>query len=228
LNAVKLRFTPTAWAKLQFFCHQGDTEIGGFGITACNDLLLVEDFATVKQSCTMVTVAFDDDAVADFYDQQVDLGRKPNQFSRIWLHTHPGDSPKPSGIDEETFRRVFGACDWALMFILARGGKTYARLRFNVGPGGQVIIPVEVDFSQPFPACDHAAWLAEYLANVQQNAPLSEFADPQLTYGALGHRRAGEDWDFQDWHEHFNDKAWDGQEPQEPERFLDEEEEVFP
>ena len=45
-----LRFTPTAWAKLQYFCHRGNTEIGGFGLTSAEDLLLVEDFLTVRQS----------------------------------------------------------------------------------------------------------------------------------------------------------------------------------
>ena len=49
------------------------------------------------------------------------------------------------------------------MFILARGGQTYARLRFNVGPGGSLQIPVEVDFGQEFAAADHAAWEQEYL-----------------------------------------------------------------
>ena len=145
-----LRFTPTAWAKLEFFCHRGDTEIGGFGVSPANDPLLIEDFITVHQRVSAVTVAFDDTAVADFYDQQVDLGRQPHQFSRIWCHTHPGDSPNPSSTDEDTFARVFGGCDWAVMFILAKGGKTYARLRFNVGPGGHLLIPVEVDFAAPF------------------------------------------------------------------------------
>ena len=37
-----------------------------------------------------------------------------------------------------------------MMFILALGGKSYARLRFNVGPGGSVVIPVVVDYSQAF------------------------------------------------------------------------------
>ena len=105
---------------------------------------------TVKQRVTVASVAFDDAAVADFFDQQIDLGRKPQQFLRIWLHTHPGDSASPSSTDEETFARVFGNSDWAVMFILARGGQTYARLRFNVGPGGHVQIPVEVDFHRPF------------------------------------------------------------------------------
>ena len=53
------------------------------------------------------------------------------------------------------------------MFVLARDGKSYARLRFNVGPGGQVVIPVEVDYSLPFGASDHGAWEAEYKANIK-------------------------------------------------------------
>ena len=157
-----LRFSPTAWAKLQFFCRYGETEIGGFGVTPADDLLLVDQFVTVQQITTAASVSFEDTAVAEFFDDQIDAGRRPEQFGRIWLHSHPGNSPIPSGTDEETFARVFGGCDWAIMFILASGGQTYARLRFNVGPGGQVLIPVEVDYSRPFAGSDHAAWAQEY------------------------------------------------------------------
>ena len=112
-------------------------------------------------------MAFDDDAVADFFDQQVDAGKKPEQFARVWLHTHPGDSPYPSSTDEETFARVFSGCQWAVMFILARNGETSSRLRFNIGPGGEVSIPVEVDFTMPFGPSDHEAWELEYKANIR-------------------------------------------------------------
>ena len=173
-----LRFTPYAWAKLHWFCHHGGTEIGGFGITPADDLLLIEDFVTVHQSASVVHVAFDDDAVADFFDQQVDAGLTPQRFARIWLHTHPGSSPYPSGQDEETFSRVFGSCDWAVMFILAREGKSYARLRFNIGPGGQSEIPVQTDFDLPFTGSDHDKWLEEYKANVKV-----EVFTPGLTSG---------------------------------------------
>jgi len=115
----------------------------------------------------MASVSFEDEAVAEFFEAQVDAGRRPEQFGRIWLHTHPGDSPQPSMVDEETFDRVFGRCDWAVMFVLGRGGKTYARLRFNVGPGGEGVIPVEVDYGREFGPTDHEAWLEEYKANVQ-------------------------------------------------------------
>jgi hypothetical protein len=162
-----LRFSPAAWAKLQFFRDRGETEIGGFGIAAPDDLLLVQEFVTVRQIATAISVEFDDAAVADFFESQVDAGRKPEQFARLWCHTHPGSSPIPSGTDEHTFMDVFGRCDWAVMFILAQGGKTHARLRFNVGPGGQIAIPTLVDFAHPFPGSDQAAWAREYDQNIQ-------------------------------------------------------------
>ena len=162
-----LKFSPTAWAKLLYFRDKSDNEVGGFGITEPDDLLCVRDFITVKQKVTPVSVRFDDEAVADFFENQVDLGRKPEQFARVWLHSHPGDSPEPSIIDEETFERVFGGCQWAVMFILARNNHTYAKLSFNVGPGGHVLIPAAIDYSHEFGPSNHKEWDAEYSANIQ-------------------------------------------------------------
>ena len=165
--APPLRFSPTAWAKLLFVRDLGYTEVGGFGIASADDLLCVEDIQLVKQTASAVTVAFDDEAVADFFDQQVDRGLRPEQFARVWVHSHPGDSPYPSAVDEETFSRVFGRSDWSVMFILAQSGKHYARLQFSVGPGGSLEIPVEVDFTRPFVASRHDAWEEEYVSCVQ-------------------------------------------------------------
>ena len=162
-----LRFSPTAWAKLVFFRDYGDTEISGFGISKPDDLLQVIDFQTIKQEATVASISLDDQAVADYFDAQVDAGRKPEEFFRTWLHTHPGGSPNPSATDEETFARVFGRCDWAVMCVVAQEGQTYARLRFNVGPGGDVLIPVSVDYSLPFGPSDQEAWEAEYKANIK-------------------------------------------------------------
>jgi proteasome lid subunit RPN8/RPN11 len=169
-----LRFSPTAWAKLLYFRDRSDNEIGGFAVTLANDLLFVQDFVTVKQEVTGISVKFDDAAVADFFDAQVDLGRKPEQFARIWLHSHPGDSPEPSFVDEETFKRVFGNCQWALMFVVAQNGRTYARLSFNVGPGCQVLVPVEVDYGCDFGPSDRLLWDAEYETNVRAGAWISD------------------------------------------------------
>jgi len=55
-----------------------------------------------------------------------------------------------------------------VMFILARGGKSYARLRFNVGPRTSQLMNVEVDYSQPFEASNNFEWKREFDANVQE------------------------------------------------------------
>lgn len=181
-----LRFSPYAWAKLLFLRDQGQTEIGGFGIAREDDLLFIEDVALVKQSCTAVTVKFDDGSVADCFDEQIDLGRKPEQFARVWIHTHPGDSAEPSLTDEKTFRRAFGDCDWAVMAILARGGASYARLRFNTGPKADVVIPMRVDWSEPFAGSNQPSWLTEYHASVNEEPSLMVVAADQAS---------GFDWD---------------------------------
>lgn len=162
-----LRFTPTAWAKLIYLRDLGPTEVGGFGISNPSDLLRIEDLQLVPQTASSASVKFDDSAVADFFDRQIDMGRLPAQFARIWIHTHPGQSAEPSAVDEETFSRVFGGCDWAVMAILARGGQAYARLQFEAGPGGDIRIPVTVDYSAPFAGSDHADWQSQYVSSVR-------------------------------------------------------------
>lgn len=165
-QSPSLRFSPTAWAKLVFMRDMTDNEVGGFGITKPNDLLFVTDFILVRQKVTVVSVSFDDSSVADFFENQVEQKRKPEQFARIWLHTHPGDSPNPSMTDEETFDRVFGTCDWSVMFILAQDGSSYARLHFKAGPGGDLKIPVYVDYGCQFDGSDFKSWTEQYKADV--------------------------------------------------------------
>lgn len=76
--------------------------MGGFGLSSEDDLLYVQDFITVEQTTSSVTVEFADTAVADYFDSCVDAGIPPARFARIWCHTHPGASPDPSSVDERT------------------------------------------------------------------------------------------------------------------------------
>lgn len=180
-----LVFSPLAWLKLQFFLHAGNTEIGGFGVSN-EEPLYIEDFVTIPQKTSCVTVEFDDAAVADYFDQQVDLGKVPSQFARIWIHTHPGSSPHPSNTDEATFARVFGRCDWAVMFIIARSGQMYARMQFAAGPGATVMLPVIVDWPMwQVNVENHAAqmedlleaWMNEYGENIRPIADPFDLLD---------------------------------------------------
>lgn len=144
---AKLVFAPLAWLKLQYLCHAGDTEVAAFGLSHPADPLYLDDVLVVKQRASPATVAFDDAAVADLFDRMLDEGVPPARFARIWLHTHPGASVDPSGTDEATFARVFGACDWAVMAILGRTGRVSARLTFPAGPGGSVELAAAVDWA---------------------------------------------------------------------------------
>jgi len=183
----RLVFSPLAWLKLQWFCHTGNTEVGGFGISAAHNPLYVEDVAIVKQYATPVTVRFDDGAVAELFDELVDKGLPVERFGRLWIHTHPGESAQPSGTDLETFARTFGACDWAVMFIVSRSAETYARLSFSAGPGGQVQLPTAVHWTdlpkllqRTTSLDDHLEqWQKEYATNVHVEQVQAMLADPQ-------------------------------------------------
>jgi hypothetical protein len=175
----------------------GPTEVGGFGISAPDDLLLIQDISLVRQKCSVVTVKFDDQAVADHFDDYVDLDYAVERFGRIWVHTHPGDSAQPSSTDEETFARCFGNSDWAIMFILAQGGETYARMALNAGPGGDLMLPVEIDFSRPFSSSEEMDWEQEYLSSVTEEI----FAEPPEKSRKLRtvSQNEQDDWRFEDW-----------------------------
>ena len=170
IPARPLVFAPRAWLKLQFLCHAGPTEVAGFGLAHPDDPLYLEDILVVRQRCSLAAVALDDGAVADLFDAMADAGIPASRFARIWLHTHPGASVVPSDTDEETFARVFGHCDWAIMAILGRTGRTSARLRFRAGPGAALEMATAVDW---------AAWPA-----VAATLP-QEIADWQRDYDSL-------------------------------------------
>lgn len=168
-----LTFSPEAWLKLKYFCHTGEHEVGGFGISDIDDPLYIVDFVTVKQNVTWASVEFDDASSAEFLETCVDQGIAPSRCMRIWCHTHPGSSPEPSGTDERTFERCFGKCDWSVMFILGRTGRTYARMRFASMPNVQPLLTVAVDWeSWPYvaDAWSHepplADWKAEFADNI--------------------------------------------------------------
>lgn len=157
----KVKITGGAWAKMLWFCLKDNVEISGFGISRPGQLLTIDEFVTVKQEVSVASIKLDDVAVADFFEDQVAAGRKPVEFGRIWLHTHPGNGVQPSGPDLETFREVFGKCDWALMLILGRKGAMSARLRV-AGTGRDWLLDVEVEGMD--------GWAAEYDKHVQREA----------------------------------------------------------
>jgi proteasome lid subunit RPN8/RPN11 len=193
-NAATLRFSPYAWAKFKYLRDKGSTEVAAFGISELDDPLAMIDILMIKQEASAAHVEFDDEAVSHFFEDQHELGRKPAQFARVWLHTHPGNCATPSGTDENTFTRVFGGCDWAVMAILARGGDLTARLRYNKSVRAEFQIKVEVDYSLPFGASDHEAWDKEYDNTLEIDTWVSTAGYGQ--WGQWGH------WNNPDWNDH--------------------------
>jgi proteasome lid subunit RPN8/RPN11 len=186
-SAGPLVYSPLAWLKLQFLCHAGPTEVAGFGLSHPDDPLYLEDILVVRQRCTTVTVAFDDAAVADLFDAMADAGMAPSRFARVWVHTHPGVSVTPSSTDEATFARAFGGCDWAVMAILGRTGRTSARLRFNIGPGGTIEIATAVDWSAwPEMVSGAPPSLAERMAEWQHEYDALVAIEPLVAVPDLG------------------------------------------
>jgi hypothetical protein len=183
----------------------GDTEVGGFGVAAEDDLLYVEDVVLVKQSCTPVSVCFEDESVADYFDMP-----RPTAAARRSAAPGSGSTRTPAGpqqpstTDEDTFARVFGECEWAVMFIIAEYGETYARLAFHSGPGGSLKIPVEVDFQPPFAASDEEAWESGVPG---QRAPRGAAAHVSRRARPLRRSRAAS-WPA-DGREYEQDLAWD-------------------
>jgi len=162
-----LRFTPYAFAKIKYFRDAGPTEVGGYGITT-DDPLLVTDVVLIKQQCTSATIEFDKTDSVDFVERMTDKGLSPFQHSNIFWHTHPGSCPKPSLVDEANFDKNFSHPACAIFYILARGGDSYTRMRFNTPPGIDVEIQSETDYSVPFPASDHESWKKEYEEKVSE------------------------------------------------------------
>lgn len=165
-----------------WFLHRGGTEVAGFGRYAPDDPLYVTHFDVVAQRATAVSVEFDDYALLDYAEDRLAEGAPP----RLWVHTHPGSSPHPSGTDEATFPRVFGRCDWSVMFICSHTHDTYARMRLSAGPGADVLLGVEVDWSRaqdglPSPAVVDA-WEAEYLEKVRPVGYGADRFGPALPY----------------------------------------------
>lgn len=158
-----IKFTSHAWKKLSYLCAKGDTEIGGFGISSQTNPLLIEDFLMLKQKCTSTFVEFDPDDLNAHMIRCLERGIEPNRCMRVWIHTHPGNSAGPSGVDEKCFKEEFANPDWAIMFILARGGNCTCRLKVNNGAFTMTKeLKVEVEAAPP-PV--YPEWDAEYTEN---------------------------------------------------------------
>lgn len=147
-NPKQICLSQEAWSKLVAMCHAGETEVAGFGISWGVDPLYIDEFRLVKHEADSAWFEFDDDALANFQAEMFADDIYPDQCRRVYMHTHPGDSAIPSGMDWTNFDEHFANMDWAIMLILARGGETKAILRIRTVPSaheGSSQLPMYVD-----------------------------------------------------------------------------------
>lgn len=211
LQFETLYFTPYAWSKLLFLRDIEDCEVGGFGVlpTLVN---VIEDIQLVKQEVSSVAVDFDDEGLADYTCRMSEAGYNAAQFNRVWIHTHPGNSPSPSGTDEETFAKYLPCKPFSIMYILAKGGQQYCRMKIESSPidanGATVsmssLLKTDIYYELDFPASNREAWEAEYRSLVSEKSYItySYKGSTLATGGSLSNIKDSDDI----WNESFQGK----------------------
>lgn len=172
----KLRFSLYAWRKMCYIRDLGDTEVSFFAVSKRDQLDLVVDVRMPYQTGYSAFTEFDESRLANFFEDMVEEGFHPEEFGRIWCHTHPSNFATPSSKDEETFTNEFAAPNWAIMFILGKAkenANTSCRLKYKnhpelvhvVGSHASRELKVEIDFDADIQAINQEtrdAWKAEY------------------------------------------------------------------
>ena len=143
---MKIHMTPHAFWHLQWMAQRTECELSSMGVLSIEKTgFTLVDVILVKQEVSIAHVDLDMDWWAE---KQVELfetrGIQPWQTS-VWLHTHPTGVERPSTTDEETMRESFGTWDFAVMIVLTKCGRFFARLDLNHDFG-----PPEVAFRQRF------------------------------------------------------------------------------
>jgi len=141
-------FDEKAFAKVLFFrdnCIEKNVQGGGeksesflevslMGISknSEDDIHRVVDVLCVPQECTGGNTEFLEKEYTDWREARMfDDKMDPITFSRIWIHTHPGESPNPSNVDEDNFKKIKEDADFACMYIVAKKNKDYCRTMYD-------------------------------------------------------------------------------------------------
>ena len=121
----RLTLTAFAYQKLCYWeAMSRKEEVSCFGIsTRKEEPLRVSELFMPAQEVTANSTDPTEEGLADMFDILLGAGLEPNQFARIWIHTHPFKS-EPSTKDFATCREVFGECDWFIMLIKGNDGFT--------------------------------------------------------------------------------------------------------
>lgn len=162
MKVSELVFSMYAWQKLQYFCHADSCEVSGFLKTHPQAPFYVQDLVLTKGEYSVAGVKMDPVAVNEYMTNELIEGRPV----RMWWHTHPGNSASPSMVDEDQLSTEFSNCNYFVMFIHAKGGENYCRLRLGIEGTKMYFdqnIPVRVETRlRQTDKIDVEAWQKEY------------------------------------------------------------------
>lgn len=145
---MSIRISPHAYQKVAFFTRK-DVEVGGFAITSPEDPSLILDFVVLPQTSSSCEFDFSPDGMQNYLNEMVDAGISPNNCFRMYIHTHPGNSPQPSSVDNEQFDKLMQDYPWFGMIIFAKDLSTYARVKMTQGCGLEAELDLEIDWDVP-------------------------------------------------------------------------------
>lgn len=145
----RIILTPSVYCRLRHMAVHSANEIAAWGIAEDPaQPLLVTDLFLPLQTNDPCYVEMDDDSINKHLCDSVMGGLSPEQVMRIWIHTHPGSSPTPSGHDNHTFNRLLETMPWIVMFIMAESGAVSATHGAANGHGiTRTSLKIQTDFS---------------------------------------------------------------------------------
>jgi hypothetical protein len=168
----KLVITAFAYQKLLYWeALSKKNEISCFGVALNpNDLLRVTELYLPEQEVDSGSTDPTSDGLVQMYEDLEEHALEPVQFSRIWIHTHPGKSA-PSGVDYATCKEVFGGCNWFVMLVKGSDGFTCYLYIMGDMPV-RLTLQVEVDYGNPgLPSNIIKRWTDAFQANVSEKVP---------------------------------------------------------
>lgn len=174
-----LQINSGAWWKLSWLGRTSKTEVSGIGIMGLWPQMRMTDFRLVGQIATDGTTKFTHDGWFDHQEKYGDAKIDVNVYSRVWVHTHPGQSATPSSVDRETWETQFGVFPWAIMLIVARGGQWHCEIRVKEP---NIVSECDVQIYDGKYVADTELWIAEREALVAE--PKVEIVRPEnVQYG---------------------------------------------
>lgn len=159
-HSPELLFSEYAWHKLKYLYDKSvdkKTEISFCGISTAEKPLYVKDVVMPKQKGHSTETEWDSEDISEFVNQMLDKGYKPEEFFRIWIHTHPGFSCNPSGHDEKQIVELFGNVNFGVMAIMGKDHKMSAHLILNY-KSLRTITEIPVKYELPDYSEHHEKW----------------------------------------------------------------------